>query len=131
MNEIDQFARIAVNVAFQLHTDLGPGMLESDYEIIMFEMLREKGLRVERQLPVDIDYRGIRVESAFRVDILVESKLVIELKACAEILPVHSRQLLTYLKLMNLPLGLLINFGAPMIKQGLKRVANNYIDLAS
>ncbi len=99
--EIDRLARISVDVAFQIHSDLGPGMLEGAYEIIMFELLRKRGLRVDRQLPVNIEYRGILVENAFKVDILIESKLVIELKASEAILPVHGRQLLTYLKLMN------------------------------
>ena len=130
-DEIDRLARIVVDTSFHIHADLGPGMLETAYELILFEKLVERGLSVERQLPVDIDYQGIRVAGAFKLDLLVESKLVVELKAIESLLPVHGRQVLTYLKLMNLPLGLLINFGAPTIKQGIRRVANNHKDLAS
>ena len=129
--EIDRLARIVVDAAFHIHEDLGPGMLESAYEPILFEKLLAQGLKVDRQLPVDIEYSGIRVEKAFKLDLLAEDILVVELKAVETMLPVYGRQVLTYLKLMNLPLGLLINFGAPLIKQGIKRVANNHDDLAS
>jgi GxxExxY protein len=130
-DEIDRLASIVVDTAFHIHADLGPGMLESAYELILFEKLAARGLSVERQLAVDIDYQGIHVASAFKLDLLVERKLVVELKATESLLPVYGRQVLTYLKLMDLPLGLLINFGAPTIKQGIKRVANNHEDLAS
>lgn len=128
--EIDRLARIVVDQSYRIHKDLGPGMLEGAYELIMFEKLKEAGLRVDRQMPVDVDYDGIHIAQAFKVDLLVEQQLVVELKAVEALLPVHGRQLLTYLKLMKLPLGLLINFGAATIKDGIKRVANNHIDLA-
>jgi GxxExxY protein len=130
-DEIDRLASIVVDTAFHIHADLGPGMLESAHELILFKKLAARGLSVERQLAVDIDYQGIHVASAFKLDLLVERKLVVELKATESLLPVYGRQVLTYLKLMDLPLGLLINFGAPTIKQGIKRVANNHKDLAS
>jgi GxxExxY protein len=130
-DEIDRLASIVVDTAFHIHADLGPGMLENASELILFKKLAAQGLSVERQLAVDIDYQGIHVASAFKLDLLVERKLVVELKATESLLPVYGRQVLTYLKLMDLSLGLLINFGAPTIKKGIKRVANNHKDLAS
>jgi GxxExxY protein len=130
-DEIDRLASIVVDTAFHIHADLGPGMLENASELILFKKLAARGLSVERQLAVDIDYQGIHVASAFKLDLLVERKLVVELKATESLLPVYGRQVLTYLKLMDLSLGLLINFGAPTIKKGIKRVANNHKDLAS
>jgi GxxExxY protein len=130
-SDLDRLARIVIDTSYHIHFDLGPGLLESAYEIILFELLVSRGLRVARQVPIDIDYRDIRIENAFKVDLLVESKLVVELKATEKFAPVHAKQVLTYLKLMNLPLGLLINFGAATFKEGVKRLANNHTDLAS
>lgn len=105
---------------------LGPGLLESVYEILLCELLKDRGLHFERQVPVTIRYGAIIVENAFRADILVERKLVIELKSTEQHAPVHAKQLLTYLRLMDLPLGLLINFGAASFKEGVRRLANRY-----
>jgi iron complex transport system substrate-binding protein len=130
-NKLDELARVVVDTSFHIHNDLGPGLLESAYELILFEKLMARGLQVGRQVPVNIEYSGIKVEHAFKVDLLVERMLVVELKATESFAPVHAKQVLTYLKLMNLPLGLLINFGAPTFKTGVRRLANNHTDLAS
>ena len=129
--ELDHLASIVVDCGFHIHANLGPGLLESAYEMILFEKLKKQGLQVERQVPINIDYDGIQIEAAFKADLIIQRMLVVELKATEGMPPLYGRQLLTYLKLMNLPLGLLINFGMGTFKQGVRRVANNHSDLAS
>jgi len=126
--DIEEIASIVVDAALQLHRDLGPGLLESVYEAVLAQMLEERGVLVERQKPVPILYRGIAFDEGFRVDLLVDGQLVVELKSVENIHSVHSKQVLTYLRLMNLSLGLLINFGAPLLKDGLRRVVNGHND---
>ena len=124
--EIEELARIAVDCGYHLHRDLGPGLLEGAYEVLLAESLRQAGLSVERQVALPLRYKGIVVDNAFKIDLLVERRLVIELKSVERLAPVHGKQLLTYLRLMDLPLGLLMNFGQGTFKDGLKRVANDY-----
>jgi GxxExxY protein len=126
MTDLEDLAKIAVDCGYQLHKQLGPGLLESVYEILLCESLRERGLAFDRQLLVPIKYKGIVVDNAFRADVLVEGKLLIELKSTEAHAPVHAKQLLTYLRLMDLPLGLLMNFGAASFKEGIRRIANDY-----
>jgi iron complex transport system substrate-binding protein len=128
---VEELASIVVDCAFHLHSDLGPGLLETVYEAILTNQLEDKGLYVERQKPVPIRYQGVELNEGFRLDMLVEKELVIELKSVENIHPVHPKQLLTYLRLMDLPLGLLINFGAPLMKEGLHRVVNKHSNFAS
>ena len=113
-----------IDVAYRLHTRLGPGLLESVYETVFARMLEEAGFQVERQSPVSFEVEGIRFDEACRVDLLVEKKVVVELKAVETLAPVHKRQLLTYLRLLDLPAGLLINFGAARLNDGLHRILN-------
>ena len=101
-------------------------MLESVYEACLFQILAERGLFIERQKPVPIRFSGLQLEEGFRADLLVEGQLLIELKSVERHAPVHAKQVLTYLRLMGLPLGLLMNFGAPTFKEGVRRIANNY-----
>jgi len=129
--DLEGLARISVDCGFRLHNELGPGLLESVYEILMAESLREAGLSVARQVPVPITYKGVVVDNAFRIDLLVEGQLPIELKSTEQTHSIHGKQLLTYLRLMNLPLGLLMNFGQETFKQGVKRIANNYSEPVS
>jgi len=129
--DIEEVAAIVVDAALQLHRDLGPGLLESVYEAVLAGMLARRGLLIERQKPVPILYQGIRFDEGFRLDLLVDGRLIVELKSVENIHPVHPKQLLTYLRLMDLPLGLLINFGAPLLKSGLQRVVNNHTNTAS
>jgi iron complex transport system substrate-binding protein len=124
--ELDRLARIAVDSGFRLHKEIGPGLLESVYEILLSEELMSRGLVVRRQVSVPIRYKNRVIDNAFRADLLVEDLLLIELKSVERNAAVHGKQLLTYLRLMNLPLGLLMNFGMATFKDGLQRVANNF-----
>jgi GxxExxY protein len=124
MDDVEQLARVAIDCGMRLHKRLGPGLLESVYEIILCEQLQREGLLVERQKAVSIDVDGIRIADAFRVDLLVNGTLVLEIKSVDRLAPVHSKQLLTYLKLLDLPLGLLMNFGQETLRDGLRRIVN-------
>lgn len=124
--DIEALAREEIDCGFKLHRDLGPGLLESAYELLMARALSRRGFSVERQLAIPLEYDGVVVDNAFKIDLLVERRLVIELKSVDRIAPVHGKQLLTYLRFMKLPLGLLMNFGQATFKDGLKRVANDY-----
>lgn len=123
---LEKLARTSIDCGFKLHEALGPGLLESVYEACLAQSLAKRGLGVERQKPVAIQFDGITLQEGFRADLLVEGQLLIELKSTEAHAPVHAKQLITYLRLMNLPLGLLMNFGAPTFKQGIRRIANNY-----
>lgn len=111
-----------VNSAFQVHSTLGPGLLESAYEDCLCHELALRRIQHERQRIVPIFYKGKRIEAGFRADLIVESDLIVELKAVDKLLPIHSAQLFTYLKLANKRLGLLINFNVPLIKDGIRRI---------
>jgi len=124
--ELERLAREAIDCGFRLHADLGPGLLESVYEVLLFEALRERGILCCRQVPVPIRYKGVVVDNAFKIDVLIEERLVIELKSTEQHAPVHAKQLNTYLRLMDLPLGILMNFGQATFKAGLRRIANDY-----
>ena len=126
MPSVEEIAKISVDCGFHLHRDIGPGLLESAYEILLFESLKEKGLFVERQKIIPITFRGRVWDEAFRADLIVEKRLLLELKSTERHSPVHAKQLQTYLRLMDLPLGFLMNFGAATFKEGVKRLANNY-----
>jgi iron complex transport system substrate-binding protein len=124
--EIDEITGIIINNAMNIHKKLGPGLLESVYEAVLSKKLEQEGLFVERQKPVDFVFDGISYQEGFRVDLLVEKKVVVELKSLEKTAPVHSKQLLTYLRLLNLEVGLLINFGGATLKEGLVRVVNSH-----
>ena len=115
-----------VDAAYKLHTQLGPGLLESVYETVLARSLERRGLVVSQQHTVSFEFEGIHFEEGLRVDLLVENNVVVELKSVEKLAPVHAKQLLTYLRLLRLPVGLLINFGAPTLKEGLRRIVNNY-----
>ena len=121
MNEI---SGAIVDAAYKVHTTLGPGLLESVYEAAMAYELRKRGLSVVRQVVIPVVYEEVRLEEGFRADLIVEDKIIVELKSVETIHPVHKKQLLTYLRLSNKKLGLLINFGAYLIKDGISRIAN-------
>jgi iron complex transport system substrate-binding protein len=124
--ELDRLSRIAVDCGYRLHKEIGPGLLESVYEILLAEELAQRGVTVRRQVSVPIRYGSVVIDNAFKADLLVEDRLLIELKSVERNAPVHGKQVLTYLRLMNLPLGLLINFGMATFKDGVQRVANNF-----
>ena len=123
---LEELARIAVDCGFKLHEALGPGLLESVYEACLTESLMQRGLKVERQKPISIRFAGLVLDEGFRADLLVEGMLLIELKSTERFNAVHAKQVLTYLRLMNLPLGLLMNFGAYTFREGLRRISNDY-----
>jgi GxxExxY protein len=124
MNE-NEISKIVVNTAYQIHTQLGPGLLESVYEEILHFELSKQRLKVERQKAIPVIWNELKMELGFRADLIIENKLIIEVKAVETIAPVHPKQLLTYLKLTGYKLGLLINFNEPLIKTGITRIANN------
>jgi GxxExxY protein len=126
--ELDDIARQVVDCGFNIHRELGPGLLESVYELVLVRALEKRGFRVERQRPVSFTFEGIDFQDAFRVDIVVGGRLLIEVKSTEKVAAVHPKQLLTYLRLMNLPLGILMNFGLATFKEGVQRVANNHTD---
>lgn len=127
-SQLEQLATIAVDCGFQIHKRLGPGLLEYVYEALMAHDLVKRGLSVIRQQVVPVHYDGIMLDEGFRADLMIEGQLLVELKSVERFAPVHGKQVLTYLRLLNLPLGLLINFGAETYREGVKRVANNYQD---
>jgi len=127
MNENEIGTKI-VESAIKLHQDLGPGLLESVYEVILTKLLEKEGFSVERQVDVPIKYEGIRFEAGFRADMIVDDKVIIELKTVAQITNAHKKQLLTYLRLTNMKLGYLLNFGEALMKRGITRTINGQID---
>jgi iron complex transport system substrate-binding protein len=129
--DVEELSAIVVDTAFALHRELGPGLLETVYEVLLARMLMQRGLSVERQKPVVIEYHGVQFEEGFRADLIVEGKLLVELKSVETLLPVHGKQVLTYLRLLKMPLGLLINYGAATFKEGIRRIVNQHTSFAS
>jgi GxxExxY protein len=124
----NEIAKQILDAAFIVHTKLGPGLLESVYEVILGYELQKRGLTAERQKPMPIVYDNIRFDEAFRSDVVVNGKVIAELKSVEALLPVHAKQLLTQLRLSGLKLGLLINFGEAHLKNGIKRLINGHLD---
>lgn len=124
MHDINQITGEIVDAAYKLHSRLGPGMMESAYRLILTRDLENRGLHVEQESQITFTYEGLVIENGFRVDLLVEKCVVVELKSLERLAPVHTRQVLTYLRLLDLPIGLLINFGAARLNDGLQRVVN-------
>ena len=132
MKDIDVVSGDVLDVALRLHRDPGPGLLESVYEAVLAGRLVAMGYTVARQRPIDIEFEGLRFEAAFRIDLLVDDRLVLEIKSVECLLPVHAKQLLTYLRLTKKqPVGLLINFGGATLREGVRRLVNNYRPSAS
>ena len=123
-NEVEKLATAVVDAAFAVHSEVGPGLLESAHEACICYELQLRGITYQRQLPVPVSYKGKLIEVGFRADVVVEGKLLIELKAVEQLAPIHKAQVVTYLKLLHLPLGLLINFNEVLIKNGIHRVLN-------
>ena len=120
----NEIATIVVDAAFKIHNSLGPGLFESVYEATLDFELRKRGLRVAQQVGLPVHYEEVKLELGFRVDLIVNDKVIIEVKSVEALAPVHKKQLLTYLRLMDLRLGLLINFHVELIKDGIQRVVN-------
>jgi GxxExxY protein len=124
----NEIAREIVDAAFKVHTTLGPGLLESVCQAVLSHELGERGLAVRREVPIAIRYENLRIDVGFRADLLVNDLVIVELKSVEHTAPVHKKQVLTYVRLANLRLGLLVNFGAPRIKDGITRLVNGLPD---
>ena len=131
MKELEAISGDVIDVALKLHRELGPGLLESVYEMLLAARLEQMGYLIARQRAIDVQFDGIHFPAAFRIDILVEERLLIEVKSVERLTPIHGKQLLTYLRLTNQPVGLLINFGGDTLKEGLRRIVNDYRPSAS
>ncbi len=123
----NEIGKIVVDCAVRLHMELGPGLLETVYEVLLVHLLQEAGLKVERQIPIPIQFRGIQFDEGFRADVVVEDKVILELKSVESASKAHKKQVLTYLKLTDKKLGYLLNFGEGMMKEGISRVVNGQI----
>ena len=131
MRELDDITGSIVDASLRIHRDLGPGLLESVYEAVLAQALTRRGFKVQRQQLIRFEYEGMLFDEGFRIDLLVENRVIVELKSVERVARVHSKQVLTYLKLTNIPVGLLINFGAATLKQGLHRIVNRLPPSAS
>ena len=131
MHHLDDITGTIIDSAMKIHRELGPGLLESVYEFVLTHELEQRGFRVQRQRAVRIEYDGLVFEEGFRADLVVEALVVVELKSVEQLAPVHMKQLLTYLRLLRLEVGLLINFGKARLKDGLHRVVNGLSPSAS
>jgi GxxExxY protein len=120
----NEISAVVVDAAIAVHRALGPGLLESVYELILAHELRRRGLSVERQVPIAIEYDGIKFDEGFRADIIVEGRVVLELKSIEQTTAAHRKQIQTYLRLTGLKLGLLLNFGEALMKDGITRAVN-------
>jgi iron complex transport system substrate-binding protein len=123
---IDQISGDVLDLSIKLHRELGPGLLESVYETVLAAKLFGLGYTVERQKPIDIEFDGLRFEAAFRIDLLIDERLLVEIKSVEQLNRGHAKQLLTYLRLTKQPVGLLINFGGETLKEGFRRLVNDY-----
>lgn len=123
---LDRITEKIIGCAIEVHKGLGPGLLESAYEECLCYELERSGLKFERQVPLPVIYKGVKLDCSYRMDVVVENSVVIEIKAVENLIPVHDAQLLSYLKLYNKKVGLLMNFHVPILKKGLKRIVNNF-----
>ncbi|WP_286818030.1 GxxExxY protein [Desulfobacter sp. UBA2225] len=126
MTEND-IAKLIVDASIQVHKELGPGLLETVYEVLLKHELESRGLKVDRQIPIPINYKGIKFQQGFKADLIVEDKVIIELKSVETISKAHKKQVLTYLKLTDKKLGFLLNFGEALMKDGITRLINGTI----
>jgi len=124
----NEIGKILVDCAVRLHRELGPGLLETVYEVILAHMLEEAGLKVERQVPVPIEFHGIRFDEGFRADLVLENKVIAELKSVESVSKAHKKQVLTHLKLTGKKLGYLLNFGEALMKDGISRILNGQVE---
>ena len=124
--DIEEIGRIAIDCGMEVHRKLGSGMLESAYETVMAHLLEQRGLSVVRQKLIPIEFDGLAIEQGFRADIVIEGRVLLELKSVAQAAPAHHKQVLTYLRFADLRLGYLMNFGGDTFREGLKRIVNNH-----
>ena len=124
---INEITGQTVDACYKIHSDLGPGLLESVYEIILYHELKSRGFKVNRQVPIPIEYKGIKFDKGFVADLIVNDTVILELKSIRETSDVDKKQLLTYLKLTDKSIGLLLNFGEALMKHGITRIINGYL----
>jgi GxxExxY protein len=129
--EVNEITGIIIEEAIKIHKDLGPGLLESVYEEILSYRLNKRGLLIKRQTSIPVYYEEVKMEVGFRSDLIIEDKVIVEIKSIETLAPVHHKILLTYLKLTDITVGLLINFNEAILKNGIKRIVNNYIPAIS
>ncbi|HMM80169.1 MAG TPA: GxxExxY protein [Pyrinomonadaceae bacterium] len=125
-DEIDRLTETVIGAAIEVHREIGPGLLESAYEECLAFELSLRGLRFERQKPLPVRYKGVNLDCGYKLDLLVENELILEIKAVSSLLPIHEAQVLSYLRMMDLRVGLLLNFHATVLKNGLKRIVNKF-----
>ena len=124
----NEIGKNIIDTAINIHREIGPGLLETVYEVILADQLQKQGFKVKRQVPIPIEYHGIRFEEGFRADIIIENKVIIELKCVEKLNNSHKKQLLTYLRLTRIHLGYLLNFSEPLMKYGINRTVNRLIE---
>ena len=129
--ELNSITGAIIDESIKIHSDLGPGLLESMYEEVLSYRLLKRGLNVNRQVAIPLFYEGVKMDIGFRADMIINNAVIIEIKSVELLAPVHFKQLLTYLKLTHLTVGLLINFNEELLKKGIKRVVNNYSSVPS
>jgi GxxExxY protein len=123
--DIERLIQLTFDLGMAIHKDIGPGLIESVYERVLADRLQQCGVKVDRQQPVHVDIYGRRYDDAFRYDLLLNQKLLVEIKSIEKLAPVHNKQVLTYIRLMNLPFGLLLNFGCELFRNGMRRIVND------
>ncbi len=128
IDRLDQISRRIIGAAIEVHRHLGPGLLESAYESCLIFELKKLGLRIEEQKPLPVVYKEVNLDCGYRLDLVVEDEIIVEIKAAEKLLPIHEAQLLSYLRLAHKKVGLLINFHVPVLKSGLKRIVNEFPD---
>ena len=127
-DRLDQISRRIIGAAIEVHRHLGPGLLESAYQSCLVFELKQLGFRVEEQKPLPVIYKEVKLDCGYRLDLVVEDEIIVEVKAIEKLLPIHEAQLLSYLRLSNKKVGLLMNFHVPVLKDGLKRIVNEFPD---
>jgi GxxExxY protein len=128
VKHIDEISRDVIGVAMRIHRELGPGLYENVYETILAGKLAELGFVVDRQKPIDIEFEGTHFPAAFKIDLLIDHRLIVEIKSVDQPTAAHAKQLLTYLRLSKLHVGLVINFGGATLKEGVRRLVNDHLD---
>jgi GxxExxY protein len=126
--DIEKLITEAIDCGFAIHNRLGPGLLESAYELLLEALMVKRGYLVERQWPIPLQFDDVQIRDVYRIDLFVERQLIIELKSVEQLLPLHAKQVLTYLRVTGLPIGLLMNFGCVLFKDGVRRIVNNRSD---
>ncbi len=131
MADIEELARLTIDCGLKIHKDLGPRLLEPVYEAVLASSLVKLGIKADRQVPIGIEYEGLAFAEGFRADLLIDNRLIVEVKSVDRLMPVHGKQVLTYLRLTRRALGVLLNFGGSTFREGIRRIVNNHTDVSS